>query len=157
MELRNIGIALSGGGIRATIFHLGLFKWLAENKLFATLDPVTRKLWIAPGKEFMLVDTVGFISRLPHEFINAFASTLEETKYSDLILHVVNSESKDMLKQFDVVKDVLEKIGAGDIPSITVLNKTDSASPEILPSGDNTVKVSALTGEGIELLKSKIC
>ena len=130
---------------------------LAENKLFATLDPVTRKLWIAPGKEFMLVDTVGFISRLPHEFINAFASTLEETKYSDLILHVVNSESKDMLKQFDVVKDVLEKIGAGDIPSITVLNKTDSASPEILPSGDNTVKVSALTGEGIELLKSKIC
>lgn len=129
---------------------------LAENKLFATLDPVTRKLWLETGKEFVLVDTVGFISRLPHEFIDAFSSTLEETKYADLILIVLNAESKDMMKQYDVVNGVLEKIGASDVPSITVINKIDVGYPEVVPSGNDTVFVSALTGEGTESLKRKI-
>lgn len=130
---------------------------LAENKLFATLDPVTRKLWIAPKKEFMLVDTVGFISRLPHEFIDAFGSTLEETRYADLILHVVNCQSSDIIKEYDVVESVLEKIGANGIPTITVLNKCDEGYPTVCPSGVNPVYVSALTGEGIRSLKEKIC
>ena len=129
---------------------------LVENKLFATLDPVSRKFWLGLGKEFLLTDTVGFISRLPHEFIDAFASTLEETKYADLILHVVNSNTPNALKEYDVVMEVLQKIGADQIPTITVINKCDVGNREILPATENTVLVSAKTGEGIDKLKSKI-
>jgi len=129
---------------------------LAEDKLFATLDPVARKLWLEHGKEFILIDTVGFISRLPHEFIDAFKSTLEETKYSDLILHVVNAASCNAQKEYDVVVDVLKSIGAGDIPVITVLNKCDAAHEEFKFAGENTIKISAKFGEGIDKLKQKI-
>lgn len=129
---------------------------LEADKLFATLDPVSRKFWLAPQKEFILTDTVGFISRLPHEFIEAFKSTLEETKYADLIIHVVNLSSNDILKEFDVVEEVLESIGAGSVPRITVLNKCDIAAGEIIPDKDNVIFISAKTGEGIEVLKDKI-
>lgn len=130
---------------------------LVENKLFATLDPTTKKLWLAPKKEFLITDTVGFISRLPHEFIDAFAGTLEETKYADLILHVVNGLEDDMLAQFDVVNDVLRKIGAEDIPVITVINKCENGTPAVIPADDeHVVFISALTGEGISELKDKI-
>ena len=129
---------------------------LAENKLFATLDPVSRKLWLAPGKEIIITDTVGFISRLPHEFVDAFSSTLDETKYADLILHVVNMADENALKQYDVVNEVLKKIGATDIPIITVLNKCDVAKHSVIPSGENIVYISAITGDGIETLKEKI-
>lgn len=129
---------------------------LTENKLFATLDPVSRKMWIAPNKEFILTDTVGFISRLPHEFIDAFSSTLEETRYADLILHVVNMNSPDMMQEYYVVNEVLEKIGAGDIPRIVVLNKCDNAVSVNIPACENFVKISALKNIGIEDLKNKI-
>lgn len=129
---------------------------LVENKLFATLDPVSRKFWLGLNKEFILTDTVGFISRLPHEFIDAFASTLEETQYADLILHVVNTDSPNALKEFDVVNEVLAKIGANDVPTITVLNKCDVGRTDVIPSNENTVYVSAKTGMGIAELKSKI-
>lgn len=129
---------------------------LVENKLFATLDPTTKKMWIGLNKEFIITDTVGFISRLPHEFVDAFGSTLEETRYADLILHVVNGQEKEMLSQFDTVNEVLEKIGAGDISRITVINKCENGVPPVLPSGEDTVCISALTGEGINALKEKI-
>lgn len=130
---------------------------LVEDKLFATLDPISRKLWLGPNKELLLVDTVGFISRLPHEFVNAFKSTLEETKYADLILHVVNGVSDDIIKEFDVVMEVLKSLEADNIPIITVLNKCDIAKNNLLPDKENVVLISAKTGEGIPLLKEKIC
>lgn len=129
---------------------------LEEDKLFATLDPVSRKLWLAPNKEFLLVDTVGFISRLPHEFINAFRSTLEETKFADLIIHVVDSASENMLKEYDVVNEVLESIGANEVPTITVLNKADKKPVELLPCKETCLIISAKTGEGIVQLKRMI-
>ncbi|HHT83427.1 MAG: GTPase HflX [Christensenellales bacterium] len=131
---------------------------LEEDKLFATLDPVSRKMWLAPQKEFIIVDTVGFISRLPHEFIKAFQSTLEETKYADLIIHVVDSSSKNMLKEYNVVMDVLKTIGAENVPVITVMNKSDKQTVDIeaLPCKDQYVIISAKTGKGIEQLKQRI-
>ena len=129
---------------------------LAEDKLFATLDPISKKLWLGHGKELILTDTVGFISRLPHEFIDAFGSTLEETKYADLILHVVDGSSDDLYAQFDTVRSVLQKIGADTVPSITVINKADKGRNDKIPSEEESVFISALTGEGIPLLKEKI-
>lgn len=130
---------------------------LVEDKLFATLDPVSRKFWLAPQKEFLLIDTVGFISRLPHEFIKAFKSTLEETKYADLILHVVDYSSKNMLFEYSVVLEVLKSIGAENIPVLTILNKSDKTTVEnFLPNDENYTIISAKTGEGIEQLKQKI-
>jgi GTP-binding protein HflX len=129
---------------------------LEEDKLFATLDPVSRKLWLAPSKEFLLVDTVGFISRLPHEFIKAFKSTLEETQYADLILHVVDAASDNMLKEYDVVNEVLESIDAQEVPTITVLNKADKKAVKLLPCKEKCVIISAKTGEGIPQLKRMI-
>ena len=131
---------------------------LEENKLFATLDPISRKMWLDVGKEFLLVDTVGFISRLPHEFVRAFRSTLEETKYSDLILHVVDGANPDCSMQFDVVNEVLEGIGVKDTPILVVINKMDKEHDEevILPASENVVYISAKTGMGLSLLKDKI-
>jgi GTP-binding protein HflX len=129
---------------------------LEENKLFATLDPVGRKLWLGEGREILVFDTVGFISRLPHEFIEAFKSTLEETVQSDLILHVVDSASPDILRNFDVVNEVLASIGAKDIPVLTVFNKCDMGMPAVLPAADNYCIISAKYNEGIEELKAKI-
>ncbi|MFW5780524.1 MAG: GTPase HflX [Bacillota bacterium] len=127
-----------------------------ENKLFATLDPVSRKLWLAPEKEIIMVDTVGFISRLPHEFIKAFKSTLEETKYADLILIVADGASPNIAKEYNVVKDTLKSIGADKTPSITVINKIDKQRPKVLPFCDSFVTISAKTGEGINKLKEEI-
>ena len=129
---------------------------LEENKLFATLDTTVRKLWLAPNKEFIITDTVGFISRLPHEFIEAFKSTLEETVYSDLILHVVNSESENAEEEYNVVIDVLKSIGAEDVPILTVINKIDSADSLSFRPDCDYVEISAKTGEGVEELKKRI-
>lgn len=127
-----------------------------EDKLFATLDTTTRKLWVGPGKEFFLTDTVGFISGLPHEFVKAFASTLEETRYSDLIMTVYDCSGKDFSLQYDVVKSVLSSIGADDVPKIVVLNKIDVAEKIPFLPEDNVVLISAKTGKGIDELKEKI-
>ena len=129
---------------------------LEENKLFATLDTTGRKLWLAPQKEFVLTDTVGFISRLPHEFIEAFKSTLEETVFADLIIHVVNAESKHADKEYAVVNEVLESIGAKEVPTIVVVNKIDSESrSDFLPPCEHLL-ISAKKGIGIEELKQEI-
>lgn len=129
---------------------------VAEDKLFATLDPVSRRLWLAENREAVIIDTVGFISRLPHEFIRAFRSTLEEVKYADLILHVMDASSSKMLEEYDVVNGVLDSIGVKDVPIITVLNKCDRSYPEIIPDAENIVYISAKNSENINTLKDKI-
>lgn len=152
-------VGYTNAGKSTLLNHLTKADVLTENKLFATLDPVSKKMWLAPGKEFILTDTVGFISRLPHEFIDAFSSTLEETKYADLILHVVDGAGDDVFSQFDTVNEVLRKIGADNIPSLIVINKSDKIAAEhipFIPSDAECVYISALTGSGIPLLKQKI-
>jgi len=126
---------------------------LAEDKLFATLDPKTANVYI-DGTQILLTDTVGFIDKLPHEFIKAFESTLDETRAADLLLHVVDLSNPGYQQQIDVVNDVLGKIGAGNIPTLLVYNKADRFGvPHKKTDG---VLVSAKQNTGIELLKKKI-
>ena len=102
---------------------------LRENKLFATLDPTTRKLVLPEGDEVLLTDTVGFIRKLPHHLVNAFRSTLETAGYSDILLHVVDSSSPQMEKQMAAVYDTLQMLGIQDKKIITVFNKSDLVPP----------------------------
>lgn len=127
---------------------------LAEDKLFATLDPVVRSVKLPNGGEFLLVDTVGFISKLPHALVDAFRSTLEEALLADILLIVSDGASDEMLHQHDVVLEVLESLGAGDKPRIDVINKVDLL--ESLPQWPGAIPISAKTGEGMELLLSEI-
>lgn len=130
---------------------------LAENRLFATLDPVTRSYTLPNGRDILLTDTVGFIRKLPHDLIEAFKSTLEEAVHGDVLLNVADASSEDLQNQIDVSFSTLESLKALDKEVILVLNKTDLVDGE-LPNVRNpykkTVYVSAKTGEGIrELLE----
>ncbi|MDR2267442.1 MAG: GTPase HflX [Christensenellaceae bacterium] len=130
---------------------------LSDDKLFATLDPISRKLWLDLGKEFLLVDTVGFISRLPHELVEAFKSTLEEAKFADLLVVVSDGSSESVIFEYDSVCDTLDNIGTpAETPRILALNKCDKGLVTTIPNAEHTVVISAKTGEGIDLLKSKI-
>lgn len=131
---------------------------LAENKLFATLDPTTRGLELESGQQILLTDTVGFISKLPHHLVEAFKSTLEEAVYADIILHVVDVSNPAMDSQMYVVYDTLEKLGAGDKPIITAFNKIEIAGNKVLKDfkADKTVNISALHGDGLTELKDTI-
>lgn len=127
----------------------------AEDKLFATLDPVTRKIFVDIGKEYLLTDTVGFIDNLPHEFVDAFRSTLEEAVYADLILHVSDCSSPDLERQDKVVGDVLKSLGVADTPVIHVYNKAD-VNVRFATDIKDSVVISAKTGDGVEALKNLI-
>lgn len=132
---------------------------LSEDKLFATLDPTTRMLKLPNGQNIMLTDTVGFISRLPHHLIQAFRSTLEEAKYSDIILHMVDSSNLDMDRQMFAVYETLRQLDIKDKPIITVFNKVDRLTENpVLKDlrADATVFVSAKTGKGIPHLLNTI-
>ena len=131
---------------------------LAENKLFATLDPTTRGLELESGQQILLTDTVGFISKLPHHLVEAFKSTLEEAVYADIILHVVDASNPAMDSQMYVVYDTLEKLGAGDKPIITAFNIIEIAGNKVLKDfkADKTVNISALHGDGLTELKDTI-
>ncbi len=132
---------------------------LAEDKLFATLDPTTRGIELESGQNVLMTDTVGFIRKLPHHLIEAFKSTLEEAKYADIIVHVVDSSSPQMDTQMHVVYSTLADLGAGDKPVITLFNKRDKCESDELPKDFKAEKViygSAKTGEGLEELKSAI-
>lgn len=120
----------------------------AEDKLFATLDPVARRVKIPGIGETVFIDTVGFIEKLPHELISAFRSTLEETAHADLLLCVTDASSRNAEKQMEVVREVLSSLHAEETPQITVMNKTDRLAgvPE---TERDTVYISAKTGEGI--------
>jgi len=127
---------------------------LVENALFATLDPTVRQAKTPSGREFTVADTVGFVRDLPHQLVEAFRSTLEEVSSSDLILHVVDGSDPDPEGQIRAVRGVLADIEATHIPELIVINKCDSADPEVLDRlrlhEKNSIAVSALTGEHID-------
>jgi GTP-binding protein HflX len=128
---------------------------LEEDKLFATLDPTTRTLAMESGQQILLTDTVGFVRKLPHHLIESFRSTLEEAKYADIILHVVDSSNPDVDRQMHIVYDTLNKLGIQDKLVITAFNKQDK--PEAEPvikdfKADHTVKISAKTGAEVDKL-----
>ena len=138
-----------------TITDAGVY---AENKLFATLDAVSRRVELPDGGEFLLVDTVGFISKLPHDLVEAFKSTLEEAALSDLLVIVSDGASPDTPQQHQVVEEVLSQIGADTQPRIDVLNKCDlvPTDQEILPIMPGALHISAQTGAGIDRLLAAI-
>ena len=126
---------------------------LVENRLFATLDPTTRRLSLPGGEPVLLTDTVGFIRRLPHTLIEAFKSTLEVATRSDLLLHVVDSSAVDPEGQIAAVREVLGEIGADKVPELLVFNKCDAnhdAAKRLVYDNPGSVLISAATGEGID-------
>ena len=132
---------------------------LAEDKLFATLDPTTRGLKLPSGQEILLTDTVGFIRKLPHHLIEAFRSTLEEAKYADIILHVVDVSNPQMEQQMYTVYETLYQLGVQEKPILTAFNKQDRLEEVFTVrdfKADDTVKISARTGEGLGILKEKL-
>ncbi|HPA55714.1 MAG TPA: GTPase HflX, partial [Bacillota bacterium] len=132
----------------------------AEDQLFATLDPTTRRVTLGNGKEVLVTDTVGFIRKLPHDLIEAFKSTLEEEVYADLLIHVVDGSNSDYEDQARVVIDVLSELGAGDKASIMAINKIDKCpgrfSPEEYEDMENTVLISASERTGLPKLLALI-
>jgi GTP-binding protein HflX len=133
---------------------------LVENALFATLDPTTRRAHTADGRIFTLTDTVGFVRHLPHDLVEAFRSTLEESVAADLVLHIVDGSDPDPVGQVQAVREVLAEIGADQVPEQIVVNKIDVADPTVLAGlrsrYDDAVFVSARTGAGIDDLSRRI-
>lgn len=130
---------------------------LAEDKLFATLDPTARKLTLPNGQSVMLVDTVGLVRRLPHHLVEAFQSTLEEAKAADLLLNVCDASDSACAEHLEVTERLLADLGCAHTPLITVMNKCDRV-PVLydLPTVGNTVHISAVTGEGLPTLLAAI-
>lgn len=132
---------------------------LEEDKLFATLDPTTRNLKLPSKQEVLLTDTVGFIRKLPHHLIEAFKSTLEEAKYADIILHVVDASNPQMDEQMYIVYETLMNLEVKNKPVITAFNKQDKVDGEVILrdfKADYVVNISAKTGEGLENLQNVI-
>lgn len=126
---------------------------LAEDKLFATLDPTTRLCRLQDGQEVLFTDTVGFINKLPHQLIEAFKSTLEEASYADYIIHVVDCTDENALSHMSVVYRTLSELGVSGKPILTVLNKYDLIESEVAifdEHADHVVKVSAKNGDGMD-------
>lgn len=128
---------------------------LAEDKLFATLDPTSRAIELPDGRSLTIVDTVGLIRRLPHHLVEAFKSTLEEAACADIILHVCDASDLEAAEKAEVTLSTLAELGAAEIPTVTIFNKCDKITEQI-PTDDKTAKISALKGEGIEELLGKI-
>lgn len=132
---------------------------LAEDKLFATLDTTTRKVELPGGSEILLTDTVGFIQKLPHHLIQAFRATLEELKYADILLHVVDASSPNRAEHMQVVYQTLKDLGCEDTPVITVFNKMDREVELPLPKDAmawNIVQISAVRQEGMEEMLQQV-
>jgi GTP-binding protein HflX len=131
----------------------------AADMLFATLDPTSRQVHLPTGQHVVVTDTVGFINKLPHDLVDAFRATLEEVRRADLLLEVVDAADPDFVGQQAAVQAVLDELGAGDKPRITAFNKIDrlphddGGSP---PSSEHAVFVSATTGAGLDLLRTRI-
>ena len=126
---------------------------LEQDQLFATLDPTTRQLDLSSGETVLLTDTVGFIRKLPHNLVEAFKSTLEEAKYADIILHVVDATNPDFEMQMYVVYETLDKLGVKDKPVLTLFNKCDrlETATDIKDlNAEKNIFVSAKTGSGLD-------
>lgn len=146
---------------KSTLFNLVTRSGvLAEDKLFATLDPTTRVAELPDRQRVLWTDTVGFIKKLPHDLIESFKATLEEVREADLLLHVIDFSHPQYEQQIAAVQDVLRQIDAHEKPVILVFNKTDEAAPEaarrILEVHPQAVALSAATGEGVEALLAEI-
>ena len=136
--------------------HAGI---LAENKLFATLDPTVRKLALPSGREILLSDTVGFINKLPHGLVEAFKSTLDEVRYADIILVVIDASDSEAEMKAAVTDEILNSLDAAGKPTIYVLNKSDMVEvmpPDDVLSAKNAVSISAKTGSGVDTLLAMI-
>lgn len=129
---------------------------LAENMLFATLDPTSRALVLPDGRQVMLIDTVGLVRRLPHMLVDAFRSTLEEAAFADLILNICDISAPDASEQIAVTQSLLSEIGAEKIPVLNVLNKCDLIAQAPISLNDNTCLISAKTGFGLDVLLNRI-
>ena len=130
---------------------------LAQDKLFATLDPTTRKLTLPSGESVLLTDTVGFIKKLPHHLVKAFKSTLDEAVYADALMIVIDAADPEFREQLSVTEQLLEDLGAAGKPTIYVLNKCDLGAASAFPIGvpaehAHTVAISAKTGQGLDRL-----
>jgi GTP-binding protein HflX len=140
--------ALTGAGV------------LVEDALFATLDPAVRRAQTPSGRAYTLTDTVGFVRHLPHQLVEAFRSTLEESAEADLILHVVDGSDDEPLAQISAVREVLAEIGADKVPELVVVNKIDAADPVVLQGlrarEPGSLSVSARTGAGLDVLRAAI-
>lgn len=130
---------------------------LSEDKLFATLDPTSRALKLPNGMSVMLIDTVGLVRRLPHHLVEAFKSTLEEAATADILLNVCDASSEEYRLHLEVTGSLLEQLGCGNHPVITVLNKCDLVeNPDDIPRGKDFVRISAKNGSGIDDLLAAI-
>ncbi|MBN2618527.1 MAG: GTPase HflX [Spirochaetales bacterium] len=134
---------------------------LAEDKLFATLDPTSRKIALPGGREFILTDTVGFIRKLPHDLVDAFKSTLEEAAFADFIIHVLDITNPNVMHHHNVTLEVLEDLGIKDKKIITVLNKIDALKKDSeeelnILKFPNCVQISTYTGQGVDALQETI-
>jgi len=148
-------VGYTNAGKSTLLNHLTDAGVLEEDKLFATLDPTTRNLELESGTQVLFTDTVGFIRKLPHHLIEAFRSTLEEAKYADYILHVVDSSNPVADKQMHVVYETLDDLGVKDKTIITAFNKQDKLTGEMILKdlrADYTVKISARTHQGVDEL-----
>ena len=132
---------------------------LEEDKLFATLDPTTRNLKLPSKQEVLITDTVGFIRKLPHHLIEAFRSTLEEAKYADIILHVVDASNPQMDEQMYIVYETLTNLDVKDKPILTAFNKQDKVEGELILRdfrADHILRISAKHGQGLDKLQDTI-
>ncbi len=144
-------VGYTNAGKSTLLNHLTGAGVLAEDKLFATLDPTSRSIELPDGRNLLLVDTVGLIRRLPHHLVEAFKSTLEEAACADIIIHVCDASDPEAAEKADVTLKTLADLGAAEIPVVTVLNKCDKLE-ENIPENDSTVKISALKAQGIDRL-----
>ena len=128
----------------------------AQNRLFDTLDPTTRRYRVSDTLEVILSDTVGFIRKLPHHLVNAFRATLEELTFADLVLHVIDASDPNWREHAEVVANLMRDLEAAQKPTVTVFNKIDVAVTEDLPRDEETVWISAKNGDGIEDLNRAI-
>jgi len=128
----------------------------ANNRLFDTLDTTTRMLELSDTCTTLISDTVGFISKLPHQLVDAFKATLEELTFADLLLHVIDASDPNWREQAEVVDHLILELGASETPRLEVFNKCDLVPEDILPRGEDMVSISARTGEGLQELLAAI-
>ncbi len=145
-------VGYTNAGKSTLLNHLTGSDIPANNRLFDTLDTTTRTLEISDTCTVLLSDTVGFIRKLPHHLVEAFKATLEELKYADLLLHVIDASNEEWRTQADVVEKLIRELGAEQTPRIDVFNKCDCLQADILPHGEHIVSISAKTGEGLDKL-----